>query len=65
MTAGSTGATSARSMSRLEASPEAETPSYSPWPWVMSVYISSEVSAVLTVTLEQSGLAAMNGLTQS
>ena len=27
--------------------------------------MSSDVSAVLTLTLEQSGLAAMNGLTQS
>ena len=62
---GSIGLISPASMSRFDASPDAETPSYRPWFWVMSVYMSSDVSAGLTFTVPQSGLAASNGWTQS
>ncbi len=50
---GSTAATSPPAISRFEASPEAETPSYvEPPPWRISVTISSEVSAYFTLTLQ-------------
>ena len=57
------GATSPASMRRFDASPDAETPSYSPWPWVIRLYMSSEVSAVLVFTWQP--VACSNGWTQS
>jgi hypothetical protein len=62
--AGSTAPTSPAAMSRLLAFPEADTPSYtSPPPCRMSVTISSEVSAYVTLTWQP--VSSSNGVTQS
>ncbi len=56
--------TSPPAISRLLASPEAETPSYTvPPPWRISVTISSEVSPYVTLTWQP--VASSNGVTQS
>ena len=56
-----TGATLPPYINRSVASPEAETPSY--WPVFISVTISSEVLATLTLTAHP--VCAVNGCTQS
>ena len=56
-----TGATSPASISRTLASPEADTPSYSPV--CISWTISSEVLPILTLTLQP--VWSSNGVTQS
>jgi hypothetical protein len=61
-----TSAASPRLIRVFEASPDADTPSYSPPPPpCIRETMASEVSAALTLTFAQSALAAMNGLTQS
>ncbi len=61
---GSTAPTSPPTISRFEASPEAETPSYTaPSPCRIRVTISSELSAY--VTLMSHPLSSSNGVTQS
>ena len=56
-----TGSTSPEAISRSEASPEADTTSY--WPVFIRLTMSSEVGAVLTLTLQP--VASSNGVTQS
>jgi hypothetical protein len=56
-----TGATSPPAISRCVASPDADTPSYSPV--CISCTISSELLPVLTFTLQP--VASSNGVTQS